>query len=280
MAHCIITAYLAEDTHYLAAGPISQSFAIARAQLTVTADDQSMVYGGTVPSTTYSLSDFVNDETLATSGVTGSPECTIDAGPYTVSGSPDGISCTQGTISASKYGFTFVDGALTVTKATPTFISVSIDNGTYDGQPHGATASVSGVGDPAEALGSASVSYELRSGTDPDFIYGNCATTAPTDAGVYRVTFSYSSSANYDGISDDSHTLTISPATTAISAITGTATYGGKATLTATLTDTSNDAVLAGKTVAFKVGTADVGSATTDANGVPANWCDTAEWRH
>ena len=361
--HCIIDASLAADSTYSAAGPLSQSFNIARASLTITADDLTMQYGGVVPSPTSSYSRFANGETLATSGVTGSPDCAIADGPYTVQGNPYAINCTQGTLSAANYAFTFVDGALMVTpgtpnftfdlsglpsttygdgpfsvasfaatngtstgsitfglgtgsagcavssdgtvtvtgaavdpaacsiaaslaadpnyaaagpitqsfhiaKATPAFAAISISNDTYDGHPHAATADVSGVGDPAEDVGSASVSYELRSGTDPDFTYGDPTTTAPTDAGVYRVTFSYAGSTNYVGITDDSHTLTISPAATAISAVSATATYGGNAVLQATLTDVSNGWPVASKTISFKIGPTPVGTPKTLSHGV------------
>ncbi len=361
--HCVIDASLAADGTYLAAGPLSQSFGIARASLTVTADDLTGQYGDAVPSPTSSYAGFVNGETLATSGVTGSPDCAIADGPYTVQGSPYAIHCAPGTLSAANYSLTFVDGALTVTpgtpdftfdlsglpsttygdgpfsvasfastngtstgsvtfglgtgsagcavssdgtvtvtgaavdpaacsiaaslaadpnypaagpitqgfhiaKATPALAAISIGNATYDGLPHTATAGVSGVGDPAEDMGSASVSYELRSGADPDFTYGDPTTAAPTDAGVYRVTFSYAGSANYVGITEDSHTLTIGPAATVISVVSGAATYGGKATLQATLTDTSNATLVAGRTVSFKIGSTSVGTATTLSNGV------------
>jgi len=218
---CIIEASLAADGSYLAAGPISQSFNIARAQLTVTADNQSMPYGSTLPNPTASYSGFVYAQTLATSGVTGSPGCSIAAGPYTVPGSPYVISCTQGTLSAANYSFALVNGTLTVTLTTPSFTNVVIGSTIYDGKPHGASATVVGVGSPAENLGSAAVSYELRSGTDPNYTYGPSTTTAPINAGVYRITFSYAGSANYGRISDNSHILTIATATLTITPTSG-----------------------------------------------------------
>src|SRR5207247_8192505 len=47
---------------------------INKAHLTVTADDQSRLYGDTNPTFTATISGFKNLETLATSGVTGSAD--------------------------------------------------------------------------------------------------------------------------------------------------------------------------------------------------------------
>src|SRR5262249_7446852 len=49
------------------------SLTITKAHLTVTAGNASRAYGSANPAFTYSVGGFVNGETLATSGVTGSP---------------------------------------------------------------------------------------------------------------------------------------------------------------------------------------------------------------
>ncbi|HET9407547.1 MAG TPA: Ig-like domain repeat protein [Candidatus Sulfotelmatobacter sp.] len=95
------------------------SLTINKAHLTVTADDQSRFYGDANPSLTATITGFVNNETLSTSGVTGIAYCTTSATPASpVSGSPYAITCTQGSLAASNYDFTnFVAGKLTVNKA-------------------------------------------------------------------------------------------------------------------------------------------------------------------
>jgi hypothetical protein len=68
--------------------PIPQ--VVAPAPLTVTADNQTRVYGAADPAFTASYSGFVNGETLASSGVSGSPSLTSNdtaaspVGAYTI----------------------------------------------------------------------------------------------------------------------------------------------------------------------------------------------------
>ena len=52
---------------------------ITKATLTVTADDKTKLLNAPNPAFTASYSGFVNDETLATSGVTGTPAFTTTA---------------------------------------------------------------------------------------------------------------------------------------------------------------------------------------------------------
>ncbi len=87
---------------------------ITQAALTVTADNKTRAAGQPNPTLTATYSGFVGGETLATSGVTGSPALsttTINvAGTYP-------ITAALGTLSASNYSFSFVNGVLTVTPA-------------------------------------------------------------------------------------------------------------------------------------------------------------------
>src|SRR5204862_390182 len=85
------SATLAAGSHtiqatYKGAGTFVASSAIANqtvtpAHLTVTANNQSAVYGSALPAQTYSISGFQNGETQATSGVMGTPVLgTVPAG--------------------------------------------------------------------------------------------------------------------------------------------------------------------------------------------------------
>jgi hypothetical protein len=88
-------------------------FTIAKATLTVTADNKKRLFGQPNPAFTVTYSGFKRNETLATSGVTGSPSVTTTA----TASSPVGtypITVAQGTLAASNYSFTFVNGTLTV----------------------------------------------------------------------------------------------------------------------------------------------------------------------
>lgn len=113
----VVAANQAGNTLYLAAPEVQQSITVNPAVLTVTASDASMSYGATPPSFTYTITGYVNGDTIA--AVSGAPSLTTTA----TSTSPAGtyaITAGFGTLNASNYNFTFVAGTLTVTRATPT----------------------------------------------------------------------------------------------------------------------------------------------------------------
>lgn len=99
---------------------VDGSVSVTPAPLTVTADDVSLVAGQPVPALTATITGFVNGETRATSGVTGSPSCTTTATAASAPGTYP-IVCTQGTLAATNYRFaTFVAGTVTVAPAPST----------------------------------------------------------------------------------------------------------------------------------------------------------------
>ena len=91
---------------------------VTPALLTVTADHQSRAYGNANPALTASFSGFKNGETLATSGVSGSPSLSTVATPSSPVGlGPYAILAGQGTLTSGNYSFSFADGTLAVTQA-------------------------------------------------------------------------------------------------------------------------------------------------------------------
>jgi hypothetical protein len=79
----------------------------------VTADNKSKILGALLPPFTASYSGFKNGETLATSGVTGSPSLTTTA----TSASPVGsytITAAIGGLAAVNYSFAFANGTLSI----------------------------------------------------------------------------------------------------------------------------------------------------------------------
>jgi|GEM_PF-1864945 len=94
----------------------SGTLTIGRAVITVTADNKARTYGENNPVLTYTLSGFVNGETFATSGVSGTPVVSTNANVMTDAGDHD-IIVTAGTLSSSNYDFKFVKGVLTINKA-------------------------------------------------------------------------------------------------------------------------------------------------------------------
>jgi hypothetical protein len=141
----------------------SVSINIAKATLTVTANNQSMVYGGAVPPLTASYSGFVNGDTVGSLG--GALSCATTATPASPAGSYP-ITCSGQT--SPDYSITYVNGTLTITKATATLTLGNL-NQTYDGSPKAATVTTNPPG-----LSGVTVTY-------------NGSATAPTNAGSYSV---------------------------------------------------------------------------------------------
>src|SRR5262249_27402546 len=76
------------------------------------------------PAFAASYSGFVSGETLATSGVTGSPSLTTSATSTSTPGSYT-ITAALGTLAASNYAFAFVNGTLTVNNSPPSVTSAA-----------------------------------------------------------------------------------------------------------------------------------------------------------
>jgi hypothetical protein len=96
---------------------VNGTLTVNPAHLTVTADPQSMIYGGAVPTLTATLSGFVLGENAATASVTGAASLTTTA----TSASPVGnyvITTAVGTLAAPNYDFpNLINGSLAITKA-------------------------------------------------------------------------------------------------------------------------------------------------------------------
>ncbi|MDX1589020.1 MAG: MBG domain-containing protein [Oleiphilaceae bacterium] len=91
----------------------SADLVVDKATLTVTADDQNITAGDSLPTLTQSISGFVNGEGLATAGVTGAGTTATAA----TADSPVGsyvINSGQGTLAAANYTFALVNGTLTI----------------------------------------------------------------------------------------------------------------------------------------------------------------------
>jgi hypothetical protein len=121
---CTVTASQAGDSTYAPAEQ-ARTFTIAKATLTVTADDKSRTYGEANPTLTATITGFVNDDPASV--VSGTPTLTTDAtadsapGDYPISTSVAGLS-------AASYDFVGVDGTLTVTGGpTTTTLTASPD---------------------------------------------------------------------------------------------------------------------------------------------------------
>ncbi|MEP2771607.1 MAG: putative Ig domain-containing protein [Fulvivirga sp.] len=168
---------------------IDGSLTISKATLIATADNKSRIYNTSNPLLTVSYSGFVNSDNAGNLDVppTGSTAATIssDVGTYPISfaGGVD-----------NNYNFTYVDGELSILKATAT---VDVDNlvFTYDGFPKSSTVST------------------VPSGLTVIITYDG-STTPPINADTYSVEGTVDDT-NYNGVG--SGTLTINKATALVS---------------------------------------------------------------
>ncbi|MGH7175592.1 MAG: MBG domain-containing protein, partial [Minisyncoccia bacterium] len=101
---------------------------VNRAVLTVTADNKIKFLHAANPVFTATISGFVLGQTLATSGVTGSPICNSTATTASPIGSYP-ITCTIGTLSSANYTFAFVGGTLTIDYVFAGFLQPINDTG-------------------------------------------------------------------------------------------------------------------------------------------------------
>ena len=109
--HAITAVYSGDDNYATSTGHTSQQ--ISPVALTVTANNQSRLFGQANPALTYKITGFVNGDGVGV--VSGAAVCTTTATQASVGGSYP-IACTQGTLSAANYTFApFVAGTLTVT---------------------------------------------------------------------------------------------------------------------------------------------------------------------
>ena len=98
------------------------SLTVTPATLTITADNQTMPYGGPVPTLTASYSGFVNGDNAAS--LTTAPTISTTAtAASSVSGSPYAIT-VSGAVDPN-YTITYVPGSLTV---TPVTLTITADN--------------------------------------------------------------------------------------------------------------------------------------------------------
>jgi hypothetical protein len=89
------------------------AFTIAKATLTVTAENKTKILNAANPTLTASYSGFVYSETLATSGVTGAPYLNTTAVTNSAIGTYQ-IAAAVGSLTASNYTFAYVNGTLTI----------------------------------------------------------------------------------------------------------------------------------------------------------------------
>jgi 6-phosphogluconolactonase (cycloisomerase 2 family)/Zn-dependent membrane protease YugP len=192
-----------------AASSATGDLTVTKAQLTVTADNQSRLYGDPNPTFTYTITGFVNGDTIAV--VSGTADCTSAATPASPVGTYP-ITCTNGTLSAQNYLFVFVDGTLTINPA-PLTVNVNSVSRPY-GDPNPVfTGTITGIknGDNITATYSTTATITSFVGTYP-------ITATLSDNGTGALT-------NY-AVTINNGTLTITPAALVVTANNAARLYG------------------------------------------------------
>ena len=221
-----VQANQAGNSQWQPAPPVNDTFTVNPAVLTVTANNASMTYGGTLPTLTASYSGFMNGDGQGV--LSGAPSLTSTA----TSGSPVGnytITAAQGTLTAQNYTFAFVNGTLTINKAV---LTVTANNAsmTYGGTLPAFTASYTGFvnGDGQGVLSGAPSLTTTATSNSPAGNYPITAAQGTLSAQNYSFAF-------VNG------TLSISPAVLTVTANNFTRQYGqNNPTFTYTMTGLLN----------------------------------------
>jgi len=174
---CTIAADQSGNATYGAAPQVTQSLTVGAIivpppvglpTLTVTADSKSRPFGQVNPELTATISGFVNGQSLATSGVSGSPACTTTATITSPAGAYP-ITCSLGTLASAAYTFAFAPGVLTVVRgvssvtlstattvietSTPVTYTATVEPSVTGAIPSGSlTFTIDGVARPAVEL--------------------------------------------------------------------------------------------------------------------------------
>ncbi|MFT3743934.1 MAG: M36 family metallopeptidase [Pyrinomonadaceae bacterium] len=180
------------------------TLSITAVQLTVTANNQTRVYGAPNPTLTYSITGFVNGEGVGV--VTGTPNITTTANATSAPGTYP-ITTAQGTLAAPNYTFTTANGTLTVTQAATTTTitnAAALGNPTSAGQSYAVNWSTTPVA-PATGTptGNVTVSDGAGATCTAAVAAGTCNLTSAT-SGTKTITATYAGDANFTGSTSQS----------------------------------------------------------------------------
>ncbi len=214
------------------------SLTITPATLTITANNQTKVYGAALPALTVTYGGFVSGDTAASLTTAPTVNTTATAASH-VAGSPYAITAS-GAVD-SNYNISYVGGSLTITPA-PLTITANNQTKVYGAPLPTFTANYSGfvLGDTPNVL----------SGT----LTFSTTATASSPVGTYAVTPGGQTSTDY-AITYMNGTLTISPAntTTALNSSANPSLAGQAVTFTAAVAATAPGAGMPTGTVTFTI---------------------------
>jgi hypothetical protein len=108
-----------DTTNYTTPTQKTVSINVLKATLTITADNKTKLVGDPNPPLTFTPTGFVNGDSAST--LTGAPSLSTTATPSSPVGNYP-ITISQGTLAATDYAFTFVNGTLSVTEPAPVIL--------------------------------------------------------------------------------------------------------------------------------------------------------------
>ena len=184
----VIDANQAAGNGYLAAPQVQRSIVVNPATLTITASSPTLTYGSAVPTITPIFGTFFNGDTSAV--LTKQPTCITTYTTTSAAGSSPSTSCSGA--AAANYTFNYINGSVTVNRATPT-----ITWATPAAIVYGTVLSTTQLDAAASVTGS--------------FIYSPAAGTVPAVGNdILSVAFSPADTTNYTAATA-SVTLTVNP---------------------------------------------------------------------
>ncbi len=252
-----ISAHYAGDSNYLAATS-TNSFTITAATLTVTANPQTMVYGGTVPAFTVSYSGFVNNDGQGSLG--GTLICTSTGSSSSAAG-PYPITCSGQT--SSNYTIAYKSGTLTISSAGTTTSVVSNPSSSAFGQSVTFTASIapaSGSGETGTVTWSGNTGCATSTVTSGNPGTATC-TTSLLAAGTDAVTATYSGDPNHTtSTATLSQVVNLASTKTTLGSSANPSLYGTSVSFTATVAAVAPGAGTPTGTVTFMDGATTLGS--------------------
>ena len=251
------------------------SYTVAKAGLTVTPNNQSIVYGSAAPASsfyTYTVTGWQNGEGPGTAVGYTAPTCTSTYSNTSPAGTPITITCSSG--AATDYTFTYNTATLTVTKYTPpvTFTAspVSSSYGTsvvltavVNGDSAAPTGNVTFYYFPSNTTISGCSSVAVITGSpSATQSTATCTVTPDMGAGSNGLVATYNGDGNYVSNSGGPMYYSVSKSTPTVTLATpspATATYGDSVALSASVAPVGSGATPTGNVTFYANGVAVVG---------------------
>ncbi|MBB5328771.1 hypothetical protein HDF14_002387, partial [Edaphobacter lichenicola] len=277
-SHTLTVTFTPTDTTDYTTATASVQIIVNQRTLTVTAASYTIPYGTADPTYTATITGFVNGDTQSTA-TTGSPSLTTTpAAPST----PNlyTVTAAAGTLASTNYSFTYVNGSLTITKATPTITwpNQSAVYGTALGSTAlQATATIAGTFtySPSGVLNVGPAVPVIATFTPTDTLdYAGSSATAQITITPAVLTVTASNATRAYGAADPAFTDTITgfvngdttaSATTGAASLTSTDTPTSKAGTTYPITAAAGTLAAKNYTFIYKPGTLTITQATASA---------------